>query len=267
MTAGVKPRVFTLVSAAGVEEKHGLLVNLAASLMLIGSDVLLVDACSSARGISRCMDAQPAATLLEVARSERLFEQVTRMTEQGFGFATLSRAIAPERRDGSALNDVFSRLLQCADVLLADAELNGENSLPIEGMQEGEIVVQVSNQAESIKQAYLLVKRLSGQLGRRSFGVLVTGASEKEAQRVYANLAQTASRYLAVELRLIGAVPPDEHLHRAVRLERPVVDAFPLAAASVAFRQIAGWLTQQDRFPKCQEAWLNAPAELATAGV
>jgi flagellar biosynthesis protein FlhG len=38
----------------------------------------------------------------------------------------------------------------------------------------------------------------------------------------------------------MGSVPADEYLQRAARLGRAVVDAFPLAGASVAFRQLAG---------------------------
>jgi flagellar biosynthesis protein FlhG len=38
----------------------------------------------------------------------------------------------------------------------------------------------------------------------------------------------------------MGSVPADEYLHRAARLGRAVVDAFPLAGASVAFRRLAG---------------------------
>src|SRR5690606_12034188 len=139
-------------------------------------------------------------------------------------------------------------------------------ALPVAAMADGEIVVQVTPHAEAIKQAYLLVKQLHGQLGRRSFSVLVTNASEKDSQRVLAHLAQTASRYLAVELRMIGAVPADEHLSRAVTLERPVVEAFPLAAASVAFRQIASWFAQQGSMYARRESWTGQEPELVLAG-
>ena len=57
---------------------------------------------------------------------------------------------------------------------------------------------------------------------------------------VYDNMAQAASRYLALNLTSMGSVPADEYLHRAARLGRAVVDAFPLAGASVAFRELAG---------------------------
>jgi len=158
------------------------------------------------------------------------------------------------------------RIRCCVVVFGNAAELDDSGALPLAAMADGEIVVQVTPHAEAIKQAYLLVKQLHGQLGRRSFSVLVTNASEKDAQRVFANLAQTASRYLAVELRMIGAVPADEHLSRAVTLERPVVEAFPLAAASVAFRQIASWFAQQGSMYARRESWTGQEPELVLAG-
>ena len=71
-------------------------------------------------------------------------------------------------------------------------------------------------------------------------GVAARKAAEAEAKVVYDNMAQAASRYLAVNLVSMGSVPADEYLQRAARLGRAVVDAFPLAGASVAFRQLAG---------------------------
>jgi len=64
---------------------------------------------------------------------------------------------------------------------------------------------------------------------------LVTGGSEAEAQMVYANMAQAASRYLAAQLHFIGSVPADDHIRRATGQGRTVLEAFPLAGASIAF--------------------------------
>jgi flagellar biosynthesis protein FlhG len=107
-------------------------------------------------------------------------------------------------------------------------------------------VVQVSNTPASIKSAYSIIKRVNGQLGRRPFSLLVTGASEKEAQVVYRNMALAANRYLAIKLNSMGSVPADDHLKRAMHLGRAVVDAFPLAGASVAFRRLAGRFVLSD---------------------
>jgi flagellar biosynthesis protein FlhG len=44
---------------------------------------------------------------------------------------------------------------------------------------------------------------------------------------------------MQIELEYFGAIPPDVHLTRAAKLGRSVLDAFPLASASTALKQIA----------------------------
>lgn len=244
MLAGPKPRVFTFLSATPDEEKSAMLVNLGASLVRAGSDVLLLDANTSAHGVAVRLDAARGVSLMDVARQERALSEVVQAMPQGFGVARLTRdaqrAALQNRDQARRLANTFDVLAKQSDIVVIDAELDEDDCLPVPAMAAGEIVVQVSNSATSIKAAYSIIKRLNGQLGRRSFGVLVTGASDKEAQVVYENMAQAASRYLAIQLNSMGSVPADEHLKRAARLGRSVIDAFPLAGASVAFRRLAG---------------------------
>ena len=250
MLAGPKPRIFTFLSATSDEEKSAMLVNLSASLVRVGSNVLLLDASSAWRGVASRQDASNAATLLEVARQERALDEVVQMMPQGFGMASMTRgslrAAVQDATQARRLANAFGVLSSQSDIMVIDGELGADDAFPIPAMASGEIVVQVSNSADSIKTAYGIIKRLYAQLGRRPFGVLVTGASEQEAQLVYANMARAAGRYLAIELHSMGSVPADEHLKRATRLGRTVVDAFPLALASVAFRRLAGRFMPSD---------------------
>lgn len=250
MLAGPKPRVFTFLSAASGEEKGSMLVNLGASLAQAGRDVLLLDACVASEGISARLDAVRGATLLQVARQERALDDVIQAMPQGFGVASLMRG--PQR---SALQDpqqmrrianACGVLAARSDIVLVDAELGSDDGFPVPLLSQGEIVVQVANTPASIKTAYTIIKRLNARLGRRPFKILVSGASEREAQLVYQNMAQAANRYLAVKLGSMGSVPADDHLKRAMHLGRSVVDAFPLAGASVAFRRMAGRFVLSD---------------------
>lgn len=243
MLAGPKPRVFTLFSAASREEKGAMLVNLGASLGQAGRDVLLFDACVESEGISLHLDAVRGASLLQMARGERSVDEVVQAMPQGFGVAALRRGAQKPGGDAQhlqRLDNAFNTLAGSVDVVLVDAELDENDAFPIPVLSDSEIVVQVVNTPDSIKSAYTIIKRLNGRLGRRPFSVVVTGASDREAQVVYQNLAQVANRYLAVKLNSMGSVPADEHLKRAMRLGRSVVEAFPLAGASVAFRRLAG---------------------------
>ena len=242
--AGPTPRIFSFFSAEQNAGHTVVLMNLSASLARAGSGALLLDARPASRGAASRIDAAPHATLLQAANGERSLAEAVRMLPQGFGIATLTRGALPDaaRQDcnPAGLAALFDTLAATNDIILIDAELDANDALPLAAIANGEIVVQVSDNAASIKDAYAIIKRLYRRLGRRSFNVLVTGVSEQRAQAVYQNIAQTASRYLGLQLSSIGSVPADEHLDRAAHLGRPVVDAFPLARASVAFRRLAG---------------------------
>lgn len=243
MLGGPKPRIYTFLSATSQQEKGAMLVNLAASLVQTGSDVLLLDACSSSQGIASLLAATDGATLLQVARQERALDEVTQAMPQGFGVASLAHGNGqPANQDAQQkqrIANAFGVLAAQVDIVVVDAELEKDDSFPITTLASSEIVVQVSTGPESITSAYSLIKRINSQLGQRPFSVVVTGASDKEARLVYQNMAQAAKRYLGVKLNSMGSVPLDEHMTRATHLGRTVVEAFPLAGASVAFRRLA----------------------------
>lgn len=245
MLAGAKPRIVTFLAATAQDEKGAMLVNLGASLARAGIDVLLVDACSAAHGIAARLGVAGGATLLGVARQQCALNEVIKQVPQGFGVVSMLPSNG-RTADGAKGPDEERRLARAFDILvkqtgtvIVDGEFDGD-SFPLPVMASAEIVLQVSSSAASITAAYSLIKRLNLALGHRSFGILVTNASEREAKVVYDNMKQAASRYLALDLTSMGSVPADEHLHRAARLGRAVVDAFPQAGASVAFRQLAG---------------------------
>jgi flagellar biosynthesis protein FlhG len=240
MLAGPKPRIVTFLSATQQDDKGAMLVNLGASLAQSGNDVLIVDACERDYGVARRLGVDRGPGLLQVARQECALNQVIQPAPQGFSVVRMSPGhTADEKRRLAKAFDVLVKQA-AGSIVIVDGEFGEEGGFPVPIMASSEIVVQVSTGATSITNAYALVKRLSQQLGRRPFGILVTGATEAEAKVVYDNMSSAATRYLAVTLSSMGSVPADEYLHRAARLGRAVVDAFPLAGASVAFRRLAG---------------------------
>jgi flagellar biosynthesis protein FlhG len=239
MLAGPKPRIVTFLSATAADDKGAMLVNLGASLAQSGNDVLIVDACERDYGVARRLGVDRSPGLLQVARQECALNQVIHAAPQGFSVVKMDAASGDEARRLAKTFDVLVKQ-SSGSIVIVDGEFGLDDAFPVPIMASSEIVVQVSTSAVSITNAYTLIKRLSQQLGRRPFGILVTGATEAEAKVVYDNMSSAATRYLAVTLSSMGSVPADEYLHRAARLGRAVVDAFPLAGASVAFRRLAG---------------------------
>ncbi|MFS2023606.1 MinD/ParA family protein [Massilia sp. GER05] len=267
MLAGPKPRIVTFLSATPHDDKGAMLVNLGASLAQSGNDVMIVDACTRDYGVAQRLGVDRGPSLLQVARQECALNQVIHPVPQGFSVVKMAHELVVPAQAGTQVSsssrvrqqnwapayagatDEMRRLAKTFDVLvqqssgsiiMVDGEFSDDGTFPVPIMASSEIVVQVSTSATSITNAYALIKRLSQHLGRRPFGILVTGATEAEAKVVYDNMSSAATRYLAVTLTSMGSVPADEYLHRAARLGRAVVDAFPLAGASVAFRRLAG---------------------------
>ena len=241
MLAGPKPRIVTFLSATPQDDKGAMLVNLGASLAQSGNDVIIVDACERDYGVAQRLGVDRGASLLQVARQECALNQVIQAVPQGFSVVRMGgRSHGGD--DARRLANTFDVLVKqsAGSIVIVDGEFSPDGEFPAPVMASSEIVVQVSTSATSITNAYALVKRLSQHLGRRPFGILVTGATEAEAKVVYDNMSSAATRYLAVTLSSMGSVPADEYLQRAARLGRAVVDAFPLAGASVAFRRLAG---------------------------
>lgn len=239
MVADPKPRMFTVLSASSREDKSVLLLNLAAAMQHGGSNVLLLDACGGPAGMASRLGVPDGISLLDALQGGCAHEDIAHRCVHGFDIALLASAAATAAGGTTGLAAAYEKLARQSDVLLADVELDQGGELPFEQMAAGEIIVQVGASGESMKAAYSLIKGLNLHLGRRPFGIVVSGASGEDARKVFANMAQTARRYLALELEFAGSIPADDGLRKATRLDKPVVDAFPMAGSSAAFRQLA----------------------------
>jgi flagellar biosynthesis protein FlhG len=252
MLENPKPRVFTFLSALHEEEKSGVLINLAAALAVRGMKTLIVDARSSSSSVGAWVSADTERTLLDVARQQRTIHEVIKQVSSGLSVTMLSKHqlisanIPPE--NCRRLSRVFDVAAHRSDLVLVDAHLDIYDSFPLASFDDSELVIQVSADSETIKSAYGIVKRLSNRIGRRSYSILVTGADEYEAKRVFENLEQTARRYLAVPLTYLGYVPSDSYLRKATGLGRSVIDVFPLSKASKAFVRLADSMSTASSF-------------------
>ncbi|MET3108473.1 flagellar biosynthesis protein FlhG [Oxalobacteraceae bacterium GrIS 1.18] len=252
MLFGAKPRFVTFLSALTGDEKNATLVNLSAGLARLGNDVVLLDARTNGSSVARWLEKHIDTTLLDVAQQKRTIQQATFSVQQGFKLASLSRCqnlsstFQATYTTLTKLNKVVEKLGHSVDIVLVDGELSDVDQLATAVLEEGEIVIQLTNQSDSIKNAYSLIKRAHNKYGRREYGLLVTGVNEFEARRVYEAMAKAAGNFLSVPINLVGYVPQDDYLRMATRAGRSVIDAFPAAGASMAFSRLAQQLTANE---------------------
>ncbi len=241
LMAAPKPRVVSIISASSTQDQPRMMTNLAASILGQGSEVLIVHASQESREISYGIDKLPA--LLNVAYEEYSLIDAINSSKHGYAVTKLMQKhqinMPLTGNIDSELNRIFDDLARQYEIVLVDATLNKNHLLPLKTLNEGEILIQLTRHPESIKNAYTLIKQICSQLGRRSFGIIVDNATDAQANIVFGNISQVARRFMQIELEFFGAIPADDHLNRAAKLGRSVIDAFPLATASAAFKQIA----------------------------
>ncbi len=243
---GHQAKIFSVLSATPNQYQPRLITNLAASLSQQDSDVLVLQAGKidlSHYGVKSL----PA--LSEVADNKIRLEQSVKSAKFGFLTTKLHKSVAsklkPHDAADPALNAVFERLANLFEVVLVDATLDNQNQLPLNVLNQHEVLIQLSSDPSSIKEAYTLIKRIYSQLGRRQFGVVVSNVNDVEAASIFRNIAQVARNYLQVELEFFGAIPNDVYLSRSTKLGRAVTDAFPLTKAAAAFKALAQRMNYQ----------------------
>ncbi|MDI1308031.1 MAG: MotR [Methylotenera sp.] len=243
--AAPKPRVVSIISADITQDQPRMMTNLAASIFGQGSDVLVVHASQESREVKYGVDKLPSLfdVIFEVNNEDFSISDAISNTSYGFNVAKLMQKrqfnIDMESDECELTNQLFNELAHDYEIVLVDATLNKDNLLPLKILNNGEIIIQLTRQPESITNAYTLIKQICSELGRRSFGIIVDNATDAQAQIVFRNISQVARRFMQIELEFFGSIPCDDHLSRAAKLGRSVIDAFPLASASTAFKQIA----------------------------
>ncbi|WP_137935876.1 cellulose synthase operon protein YhjQ/BcsQ [Chitinivorax sp. B] len=220
-----------------------IVANLALSLALAGQRVLILDEHTGNANIAQRLGL-PSLINLEQALNRHL-PMAALWAEATAGVGVMQ--IAANQRQLAALTSYeedrlafeFNQLTSAIDFILIDAVTTTCDHVPSLNLASAENVVVVCNRAESLTDGYAMMKLLNKGYGQRAFRILVNRVDTfAEATAVFERLQEVASRFIDVQMKLIGYVPEDEKLARANRLSQPVITAFADAESSIAFNQL-----------------------------
>ncbi|WP_410497430.1 MinD/ParA family protein [Chitinibacter sp. S2-10] len=239
-------RSISLCGGRGDSGTTTLTINLATALAACQRQVLILDESIDEQNISSRLQLKPSFTLDHVLRHEARLTDC--LIDSANGFQLLSVACGPELiaelnvADQRWLADQFETLTENIDYLLLDTRQTGSNGLPNLSLAADDVIIVLSNHAESLTDAYAIIKQLAQEYARRNFRVLVNRVETlNEALALFERLNSVCEQFLgeSLQLKLLGYVPEDQKLNRATHLGTTVIDAFPDTQASIALEQIA----------------------------
>ena len=236
-------RIIAVTSGKGGVGKTNISVNLAVRAAMVGKRVLVIDADLGLANVEVLCGITPKFDLGHMLSGTHSMEEVLaegpagiRVLSAGSGSSMLSRLDDVQKMRFMAGLDVLEDMF---DLVLIDTGAGiGDNvRFFVSGAQEALLVV--NPEPTSLTDAYASVKILSMEAGVEHFNVVVNPASSDAAARaIFEKLSTVTRRFLKAKLRHVGFVPRDQHIHRAVMAQRPVIQLFPDAPASRAIAQM-----------------------------
>ncbi|RLJ21219.1 cobyrinic acid a,c-diamide synthase [bacterium endosymbiont of Escarpia laminata] len=237
-------RVIAVTGGKGGVGKTNVAVNLGISLAAMGRRVMLLDADLGLANIDVVLGLHAEYNLSHVIKGERTLEEILVEGPKGMkivpGASGIQQMAELSPAEHAGLIHAFSELANDVDVLLIDTAAGISDLVVSFSRAAQEVVVVVCDEPASITDAYAIIKLLNREHSVSRFRILANMVkSVQEGRDLYNKMCRVTDRYLDVMLNYMGSLPYDEHLRKAVKGQRPVVEAYPRSRVAQAFKNLA----------------------------
>lgn len=237
-------RVITIASGKGGVGKTNVTVNLAIALAGLGKKVTIMDADLGLANIDVMLGLHSDKNLSNVMNGECELEEILLDGPAGIKIIPASSGVKDmaemSASQHAGLVGAFSELTHDIDVLLVDTAAGISDSVVSFSRAAQEVLVVVCDEPASITDAYALIKLLSREQHIFKFHILANMVSgPQQGREVYDKLSKVSDRFLDVALDYLGHVPYDEHLQKAIKRQKSVVEVFPRSRSAQAFQTLS----------------------------
>ncbi|MFO0698032.1 MAG: MinD/ParA family protein [Nitrospira sp.] len=243
------PQVIAVSSGKGGVGKTNVVANVGMALTKLGKRVLILDADLGLGNLDVLLGLVPRHTIADVLAGTHTFSEIVlkgpgdvHVLPASSGVPHLTTLTESQQL---IIQDQLAQFAGGMDVLLIDTGAGISTSVTFFASSADETLIVVSPEPTSLTDAYALIKVLARQYRERRFKILVNRAkSPREAAEVFGKLDVAADRFLHVVLELVGMIPDDDYVPMAVMQQKAVLELFPEAPASDAFKKLAGQILQ-----------------------
>ncbi|HFQ80259.1 MAG TPA: MinD/ParA family protein [Desulfobacterales bacterium] len=237
------PRIICVSSGKGGVGKTSVAVNVSSAMAREGKKVLLVDGDLGLANVDIVLGINARHTLREAVENGMPLMDILVRIDPNFFVLPASSGV-PEMaslayEEQAFLTSALEEVAGAFDYVLLDTAAGiGDSVLWFNQWADNNIVV-MSPDPTSMTDAYALIKVLNKQYDKSAFHLLINSVkSKKEGREVFNGIAAVLKKFLDIEPALLGIIPQDSHVSRAIRTQKPFVNNDPEARASKAVRQL-----------------------------
>lgn len=237
-------RLITIASGKGGVGKSNFTLNLAINLASHGKSVAIIDADFGMANIEVLYGKVPNKSLAHVLRGENTIDQIITQGPGGISLVSGGSGITDLANLTDAqvafLLESFIYLDEKYDIILIDTGAGASDKVTSMVKAAGEVIILTTPEPTALTDAYALIKILKSLDSiPEMFMVINRTLDKKEGEDIYVKLNRVSHRFLGLELKLLGYIPDDPHLRKAVRKQEPVSIAFPKSDSAKSIAAIA----------------------------
>lgn len=249
MQDALPPQVIAITSGKGGVGKTTVSVNLAAALVKLDRNVMLMDADLGLSNVEIHLGLKPRYNLSHVLTGERTLNEVV---IEGPGGILVVPAVSGRQHmaelsqmEHAGLIHAFSELNREIDTLIIDTAAGISDNVINFCQAAREVIIVLSDDNASLADSYSLIKVLNQDHAVQKFHVL-TNMVETSADGflLYQRLLNATDRFLQVDIGYLGAVPRDGYVRHATQRQRLLLQSFPQSSATRAFTDLAQRISQ-----------------------
>ncbi|TNC81958.1 MAG: cobyrinic acid a,c-diamide synthase [Oleiphilus sp.] len=237
-------QVIAVTGGKGGVGKSNVSINLSIALAERGRRVVLLDADLGLANIDVLLGITSKGNIADVISGEASLRDVMVEGPQGIKIVPASsgtqKMVSLNPMEHAGLINAFSEIANDLDVLIVDTAAGISEGVVSFLRAAQEVVMVVCDEPTSITDAYALIKLLNRDYDMYRFRVLANMVkSQEEGRHLFSKLTHVTDRFLDVALQYVGCIPFDEAVKKSVQRQRPVLEAYPRAKASLAFKALA----------------------------
>ena len=238
-------RIIAVVSGKGGVGKTTMVSNLGAALAKMGKDVIILDAnlTTPSLGLHLGVPLYPI-TLHDVLKGRANIKDAVYSHDSGVRIVPAGLSLRDMRGvDSKELPNALLDLLGTADIILLDAAA-GFGRETLAAIESADEMIIVTNPEISAVTDALKAAKIAEQLGTKTAGFILNRTSGKSHEMTRRDIMSMLDT-----IEMLGAVPEDVAVQRAISSRVPVISHSPRANASNEIMRIAAGIAGEDFQP------------------
>jgi ATPases involved in chromosome partitioning len=242
--AGRGTRIITVTSGKGGVGKSNFSLNFALALQQYGKSVLVFDADIGMANLDVLMGHSATYSIYHLLKQDKTIWDIIQLGPQGLHFVAggsgMNELLSLSDAQLNKFIDQLDKLQGRYDYLLFDtgAGLSKEAASFIAAAHE--TIVVTTPEPTAITDAYALMKMVRTLGHSPSFRLVVNRALDaREGQYTADKIAMAASKFMGIEVPLLGIIADDPSVSKAVREQKPFSLAYPACDAARGIQSIA----------------------------